>query len=226
MKKYILIFAVLSAVLFLASCSNVANPPTTTVPPPPSVMPPQPITFDNLEAAAAFLQNPDYSNYRAKWESTYQQMVADFASDGYLLTASNKTASVSYDDVTLYPCVQYEDVGVSYWFDLDGESYQVLLYNTKAGAEYTIDLETQNIIDYHVVRFGVSEDAEFEQLAVDHPNLSQTFLSLANNHICALSMLDDTHFIRVTAVTDTDSETLKDFIEGLIIEQHSIEPSE
>lgn len=226
MKKCILALAVLSTVLFLVACTDLTRSPDTTLTPTaPSShgeTPPQPITFDNLESAVDFLQNPDYSNYNDKWESAYQQMVEDFASDGYLLTASHKTATVSYDKVTLFPCVKYEDIGVAYWFDLNGESYQVMLYNTKTGAEHSVNLESQDITDYNVVRFGVSEDAEFERITVNHPNISEMILSTRNSHICAQSMIDETHYIIVTAVTDTNAETLKSFIEGLVIDQHSI----
>lgn len=226
MKKCILILAVLSTVLFLVACTDLTNSPDTTLTPTVPLShgetPPQPIVIDNIETAVAFLQNPDYSNYNEKWESTYQQMVEDFASDGYLLTASHKTATVSYGKVTLYPCAKYEDVGVAYWFDLNGESYQVMLYNTKTGAEYSINAETQDIADYNIIRFGVSENAEFERITVNHPNMTEMILSTRNTHICAQSMIDETHYIIVTAVTDANAETLKNFIEGLVIERHSI----
>lgn len=226
MKRCILFFSVLYSVFFLVACTDITNSQDTTLTPTAPLShgetPPQPIAFDNLESAVDFLQNPDYSNYNDKWESTYQQMVEEFVSDGYLLTASHKTATVSYGKVTLFPRAKYEDIGVAYWFDLNGESYQVMLYNTKTGAEFSINAETQDITDYNMVRFGVSENAEFERITVNHPNVSEMILSTRNYHICAQSMIDETHYIIVTAVTDTNAETLKTFIEGLVIDRHTI----
>lgn len=223
MNKHILILAALLVALFFVACADVSDfSTTTTVPLSPSETPPQPIRFDNLESAVDFLQKPDYSNYKEKWKITYQQMVEDFTSDGYLLHASHKTANRMFDDVILYPCGKYEDIGVAYWFVMDGESYQVILYNTKEGAEYAIHMETQDYSDYRVVRFGVSKDTEFERLAVSHPDMSEIILSKRNGNICAESMIDATHYIVVTVVTDANIDMLHEFIEGLIIAQYSI----
>lgn len=179
-----------------------------TIPPPPPEIPPQPIAFDCVSLAVAFLSSPDYSAYREDWHYAYQHMVATFQQDGYLYTVSHSEAPLYQELVYLYPEVKYEDVGISYYFLYEEQIIRVEIHNVKSGEEFAIDINTEDYSDYHMKRLGTETAGVVH---TKHPQLSMMHVSTGR----LSCMIDETHHIQICS--DADSEIIIRFIEGLSI---------
>lgn len=175
-------------------------------------VPAQPISFPTLDHAVMFIQSPNLDEYRAEWHSAYDSMVASFSSYGYMVSVSHKIADRLRDEVTLYPEVKYEDVGLCFWFELDDTHYQVMIYNIKTDEEYHVKSE-EDIADYLIKRFSVSENANFEYIETDHQLVPTMLLSRTNGKICVSGLLNESQYIQVIA--DVDQDTMKSFVQGL-----------
>ena len=202
--------------------------PNTEPPPPHGPIPPQPIRFEDFDAVLAFILDPDYENYNKKSRSAYEHMVGDFWSDGYILKASHKSATL-YGKHSVYPDVTGEDVGISFWFEFEDDIYQVILYNTRDGEEYTVDPESQDIVDYFELRNipgTVELLADRQRITVDNPSMPEVLLCSPEYPMLrprAFGMLDATHYIRVSSYSEEaahpDVDQLIRFLEGLNIVQ-------
>ena len=221
MKIRSILALLLCLALFLTACGHSTN--ATEPPPPHGPIPPQPIPFETIDAAVAFLRDPDYSGYSRESVDAYKQMVSRFLDYGSLPTASHSKATLHNDNghIFLYPDVEFEDIGISTWFDFEGATYQVMLYYVRPGIEYSIDFRNEDIVDYLGLRMGISKDTKFQRITVYHPEISELILqnsTFPDQRIFATSMLNSTTYIRIAAVTDTSLEKLQDFIEGLHID--------
>lgn len=225
MKKQILIIILVMLVL-LSACSqngqNVKEPSPTQnddiIPSGP--IPTQPIRFENLDEAIKFIKEPDLSEYHESEHSDYYEMIDAFKSDGYITTVSHSVAERNIN-VSLYPEAKYEDIGVSYWFDLNGAMYQVLVYNTKAGEDFLLDKNTDTIIDYYKIRYDVTM-SDYEIIKPDHEILSSMVFQLVYNgtRFGAKALIDNNHYIIVRAFIDQVNQSeFIEFIEGLELGQ-------
>ena len=223
-------------IVFLTSCSNPHNSisgattatsvqnnsdkPHSGWPPPP-----QPILFDDIDAAIAFVKNPVFRNHwNDDFRAAYRQMVSVFQNDGYITTVSHSTATVFDNTVTLYPEATYEDIGVHYYFWFNEKLYQVLIYTVKEGDDYSIDLQTETVSDYYNKRWNV--EVEFDDVgSTQHPLINSVYFNHSDElRLWALSMLDETHYVVVRGNKDeVDKSMLVEFIEGLSFDKAEIE---
>ena len=228
-KKIYAMIALIILIPVLTACTEVITNTTTKTemqttqrgPSIPSAYdpPPQPIDFETISDAIAFIEAPDYSAYYEEWHSTYQKMVQRFAVDGYLSTVSHSVAEKLNDNVTLYPEATSEDVGIAFWFKYEDILYQVLIYSTKNGEEYTFDPETESILDYYEQRFDITIKYDYEHVDTNNLQMPQmVFYKTGKNdpRNAAKCMIDDTHYIVIK--TKADKTALLSFIDGLQID--------
>ena len=215
MKKQILIIILVLLVLLSACTQNGPKEPSSTPNNDKTISDPistQPIKFDNLDEAIKFIQEPDLSDYDPGEQRDYYKMVESFRLDGYITTVSHSAAKRQID-VSLYPEVKYEDIGVRYWFDLDGAWYQVLVYNTTV----TLDINTDTIIDYYKIRYDITM-GEYEIITPDHEILSSVVFQLVYNgtRFGAKALIDNNHYVIIRAFMDqVDKSQFIEFIEGI-----------
>ncbi len=223
MNKNFIVCLVIMAFILFALCSCVAdsevigtNSDTSSTNSNNNIsyvpVPAQPITFPTIDHAVMFVQSPNLDDYREEWHSVYDSMIASFSSYGYMVSVSHKVANHLSDEVTLYPEAKYEDVGLCFWFELNDTLYQVMIYNIKTGEDYYVKSE-EDIADYLIKRFQISENASFEYIETDHQLMTTMLLSRANEKLCVRSFLNESQYIQVIA--DIDQDTMRAFVEGL-----------
>lgn len=229
MKKSFLFILIVVLIVSFVACKNtdkaqkeentsmIENSELNNLPSMPP--PPQPIHFDNIDTAIVFLKAPDYSKYPETYQSAYQNMVASFQQDKYITTITSSVAQRLNLRVTLFPEVTYEDVGVQYWFELDGNKYEVLIYNTKVGDEYSVDLSKETISDYYKKRFDLSSKNDTD-LSVRHSFLKSVIFKESNNKNAAHCMIDKSHYIVIR--TNAEKSLLAFFVESLTINKMEI----
>ena len=222
MKKKIFILLLIIVGVTLCACAtskfnDIETPQTNPAPP-------QPILFNTLEDAIAFIHNPDLSNYNEDFQSAYKKMITAFHGDG-CINAVNHNVATKYDNtVTLYPEVTYEDVGVHYLFTFNQELYQVVVYTIKAGEEYVMDPQTETIVDYYNKRWGSKFGVSSEQTTNSTLMPIVFFSETADGRICAQSLIDEGHYMVVRAKSDVvNISDLVAFIEGLKVERIALE---
>jgi hypothetical protein len=222
MKKKIFILLLIIVGVTLCACAtskfnDIETPQTNPAPP-------QPILFNTLEDAIAFIHNPDLSNYNENFQNAYQNMITEFQDDGYINTVTHNVAMKYDNTVTLYPEATYEDVGIHYLFVFNKELYQVVIYTIKAGEEYVMDPQTETIVDYYSKRWG-SDCAVSSAQPTNNALVPMVFFTeTADGRICAQSLIDEGHYMVVRAKSDAvNISDLVAFIEGLKVERIALE---
>lgn len=218
MKRNAILFIYCTIICFLFAALNgcVVSPSEITTEPQPSIMTPptpaepapQPIPFDNISIAVAFLNSPTYSAYREDWHAAYQHMVTTFQQDGFLYTVSHSKAPLYQELVYLYPEVKYEDVGISFYFIYEEQIFRVEIHNVKSGEEFAIDVNTEDYSDYRMKRLGKEPEGVIN---TKHPQLNKLYVSTGR----LSCMVDETHYIQICSYADT--EIIIRFIEDLSI---------
>lgn len=201
--------------------TSITFPHGSTYPPPP-----QPINFDSIEAAIAYVQREDYSEYDEEEQIAYQHMNSVLMEDGYLYQVLHDSATFNTGrGISLYPQVKYEDVGICYWYEYQGKHFYVLVYHIREGEEYAIDLETEDFVDYYMKRFTTSDENRAE-MKTEHP-LFKTLVSwsqeeeIGKKQINFYCMIDDSHYIRIRS--DAEKSVFADFVEGIVLNKVNIE---
>ena len=219
MKKYLIIIFLL-IVSIMCSCNSNGSLGTTPESLPVS-SPPQPIQFNSFDEAVSFIRKNDctaYEKYPEGHLKAYENMLGMFLKDGFVTKVISEDAEPVYG-VSLYPEAKREDVGIACWLKWNNVDYQVLVYNTKAGEAYKIDMENQNYTDYCAKRFGKTGSYKTIENS-EHEIFKTLYIGLRNNKNCAYSMIDETHYIVVNA--GVEESTLIDFINTLIITEEKI----
>ena len=183
--------------------------------------PPQPIHFENLDEAIAFIHSPNLEKYWDDFQTVYMQMIDRFKSDGYIIRAVGKDPSVeTIFHFFLYPKVKYEDSGIAYWFQYKGKDYQVIVYHADTSLISSEPETLPSMSDYYKVRMGSPNIppeysielngrpayAVFEHHNPDHRKMVAQFI-------------DSEHYVRVRAGTaEITKEELLEFIQVLEFE--------
>lgn len=196
---------------------------STTPPVNPGMPPPQPIRFDNFSEALAFIKAndcTDYENYPDTYQIAYKNMLETFLKDGFVFRGARQDATPLLEVVTLYPEVTNEDAGIAYWFQWNTVEYQIMIYHTKKGDEYKINIENESYADYELKRFGkLNASAEIVENS-GHEIFKTIYMEPWNNKLGAYCMIDSSHYIAVRA--DVEKDTLIAFINGLQLEKEVI----
>ena len=181
--------------------------------------PPQPIRFDSLEETILFIESPDMSMYYEEYHEAYQHMVDAFREDGYVTIATNTEANRDRA-VILYPEVEYEDLGICFWFEHNENRYQVLVYSTY----YTMDKQNEDIFDYYRGRGWGQNTQKTIEIFTNNEMLPSMFLTVESKSevIRAKALLNNMHYIVVRAMDKVSKTEFVRFIEGLEFEEREL----
>ncbi|MBQ8236012.1 MAG: hypothetical protein IJZ37_04935 [Clostridia bacterium] len=188
--------------------------------------PPQPIGFENIDAALGFAASPDLDRYTKDWLAAYRQMTGAFQKDGYITYVSHADAQRYNEKVTLFPQVTYEDLGAGYWFVFEEKMYQVIVYTVKDGEDYRMEAGDGAMLAYYTKRMG-NTPANTETVSSKQEQLDEVLFIKYENWAVAYAFLDETHYIKVRR-PDKESTVSQfvTFIEGLSFEQRLLEKAE
>ena len=157
-----------------------------------SIMPAQPIRFYNMNDVIDFILKDDCSEYNNAFIPSYENMLAQFNKDGYLIVAHSSVADIITDNIALYPETKYEDIGIHYFFSYEEFDFQLLVYNVKELNLTSLIGENETIMDYRSNRFGfVSTATKVVQDSTRNIKSFYIFPITNSERICASFFLDE-----------------------------------
>ncbi len=181
-----------------------------------SYIPPQPQRYDTLDFAVTSIYKGTIPSGDQDHAEAYKQMLSAFSGEGYIYEAVSGNHERE-QFVFLIPETNYEDIGVSYYFNSGNAAYQVLIYSTQ-NAKNISSLEK-----YYVSRFGAFSYIEEYQPSGSFADTLYIY-ETADGKICARAQIDKTHYTEIRADKDkVGFNTLKSFISTLSFKQKKIE---
>ena len=187
-------------------------------------MPPQslpqplgPISFEGIDEAVEFVNNPRYREFYKDHRETYEDMVNSFAECGYIITAFSADKSSPEGSVVLYPELKNSDIGVQYFIKTDTGVYQVIIYTVKSGC--VIDSEKESVLDYYQKRFK-SAPEQITAVSVEHPLMKELVVSQnSEGTVSAHSMISNTHYVVIRTKCEIENAPglLEEFVGSLAI---------
>ena len=181
-----------------------------------SYIPPQPQKYDTLNFAVTSIYKMTIPSGLPEYAEAYKKMLSSFSGDGFLYEVQSSSAERE-PFLYLIPETDYEDIGVSYYFNGGDTTYQVLVYSSQDARNIS------SLEKYYVWRFGA-----FNYTEEYDPNVGYTdtlyIYETADGKICALAQIDKTHYTEIRADKDKIGiGELKDLVKTLSYSQKTIE---